>query len=265
MCESELEAGILCFAKLGLVAARAAGVRKFGGPPEMRLPWRTLTDFTRGLGVTLLSMDDNLLFRSSVPTGFVAVLALTTGTEASETGGEGGSCASVSSAEDSDLASGGVVISGELAVELGDASTFLSNVGEPKTDKSVDMVERCRDSCFFSLSCKSSASILSSESSSRSLCDSMRSFSRSCSPILISSSMMTALSMAWLYLDSMSSRDDVVFRAWRSKSSFATSTSLSFNCKDRFDSRRVVISFSSKFCAALASVLDSLYFLCSTC
>jgi hypothetical protein len=41
----------------------------------------------------------------------------------------------------------------------------------------------------------------------------MRNFSRSCSPILISSSISTARSMAWLYFDSRSSRDEVVFRA----------------------------------------------------
>lgn len=72
---------------------------------------------------------------------------------------------------------------------------------------------------------------------------------------------MTALSIAWLYLDSMSSNDDVVLRACRSKSSLATSISLSFICRVRFESRSVVISFSSAFWDALASVLDSLYFL----
>lgn len=89
----------------------------------------------------------------------------------------------------------------------------------------------------------------------------MRSFSRSCSPDRISSSIITHRSMAWLYLDSISSKDEVVLRACRSKSSLATSISLNFSCTDRFESRRVVISFSSEFCAALASVLDSLYFL----
>lgn len=68
--------------------------------------------------------------------------------------------------------------------------------------------------------------------------------------------------MAWLYLDSMSSSEEVVLRAWRSKSSLATSESLSLSCRVRFESRRVVISFSSEFWAALASALDSLYFLC---
>lgn len=73
---------------------------------------------------------------------------------------------------------------------------------------------------------------------------------------------MTPRSMATLYLDSRSSSEDVVLRAWRSKSSFATSVSRSRKCSVRFDSRNVVISFSSELCAALASFLDSRYFLC---
>lgn len=72
---------------------------------------------------------------------------------------------------------------------------------------------------------------------------------------------MTALSIVALYFDSMSSREESVIRAWRSKSSFATSMSRSLCCNVRFVSLKVVISFSSAFCAAFASVLDSLYFL----
>lgn len=52
-----------------------------------------------------------------------------------------------------------------------------------------------------------------------------------------------------------------MFRAWRSKSSFATSMSRSLSCNVRFASRRLVISFSSALCAEFASALDSLYFL----
>ncbi|KAL1844566.1 hypothetical protein VTK73DRAFT_2295 [Phialemonium thermophilum] len=73
---------------------------------------------------------------------------------------------------------------------------------------------------------------------------------------------MTARSMATLYLDSRSSSEEVVLRAWRSKSSLATSMSRSRSCRVRFASRRVVISFSRAFWAALASALDSLYFRC---
>lgn len=140
------------------------------------------------------------------------------GAEASDIGGEGGSWTSETvSAVDMDLVSGGVVTSGELAVDCGDeGSTFRSKVGDSGTEMSVEMVERWRDSCFLILSCRSSASILRSESSSRRRWASIRIFSRSCSPCLISSSIMTPLSIAWLYLDSMSSRDDVVLRACRS-------------------------------------------------
>jgi hypothetical protein len=110
-----------------------------------------------------------------------------------------------------------------------------------------------------------SASILRSESSSRSLWLSTLRCSRSCSPILISSSSMTARSMATLYLDSRSSRDEVVVRAWRSKSSLATSISRSLNWRVLLASRRVVISFSSVPWAEFASDFDSLYFLCAMC
>jgi hypothetical protein len=104
-----------------------------------------------------------------------------------------------------------------------------------------------------------SASILRSDSSSRIRWFSMRSASRSCSPFLTSSSIMTALSMDTLYLDSMSSSDDVWLRAWRSKSSLCTSMSRRRICSARCASRRAVISFCSVFCALLASVLLCLY------
>ena len=195
---------------------RFAGVRRDAPPPEMRLPAARVSvpvlGLDRDLGVTLLSSDGSRDLRS--PPVLLAALAdavdLGRGAEASDMGGDGGSC---TAAVDRGLASGGVVMSGELAVELGDASTFLSNVGEPSADRSVEMTDRWRDSCFLILACISSASILSSASSSRSRCDSMRSFSRSCSPDRISSSIKTARSMAWLYFDSMSSSDDVVLRA----------------------------------------------------
>lgn len=73
---------------------------------------------------------------------------------------------------------------------------------------------------------------------------------------------MTARSIALLYLFSKSSREELVWRACRSKSSFATSISRNLCCNDRLVSRKVVISFSKVFWAALVSVLDSLYFLC---
>jgi len=110
-----------------------------------------------------------------------------------------------------------------------------------------------------SLSCMISASILRSDSSSRRRWVSIRKCSLSCSPTLISSSIITARSMETLYLDSRSSSDEDVFRACLSKSSFCTSMSRSFICNVRFASRSVVISFCSVFCVTPASVLDCLY------
>lgn len=159
---------------------------------------------------------------------------------------------------DSDFVSGGVVMFiGELVLERGECKYD----GEPGIVKSVERFDIC-EFCLRILSCKISASILRSESSSRSLCASTRNLSRSCSPSLISSSSITPRSIAMLYLDSRSSRDDVVCRAWRSMSSLATSMSRSLSWSVRLASRRDVISFSRLLCAALASALDSLYFLC---
>jgi hypothetical protein len=138
----------------------------------------------------------------------------------------------------------------------------FSKVGDSGIDMSVEMADRCRFSAFLILSCRMSASILRSDSSSRRRCDSIRSVSRSCSPILISSSIITVLSIAWLYLDSISSNVDVVFRACRSKSSLATSMSRSLSCNVRLESRRVVISFSSAFWAKFASAFAFLDFSC---
>lgn len=224
---------------------------------------RDAVEDTRGLGVLLDPIEGNLdLF------GFAGAVAgvfadgalgfeLGIGADASDIGGDGGSCTGVFE-EDTDP--GGVETSGELAPD----KVLLSNMGLSGMERSVDIVDRWRcSSCFFNLSWRISASILRSDNSSRSLCASILSCSRSCSPILISSSIMTCLSMAALYFDSMSSRDESVIRACRSKSSFATSMSRSLCCIVRFVSLRVVISFSKAFCAAFASVFDSLYFLCS--
>lgn len=151
-----------------------------------------------------------------------------------------------------------MVMSGELAPDM----TVVSNMGLSGLERSVEMVDMWRCSWVLSLSCRISASILRSDSSSRSRCASILRPSLSCSPILISSSVMTALSIAALYFDSRSSREELVCRACRSKSSFATSISRSLCCSVRFVSLKVVISFSRAFWAALVSFLDSLYFLC---
>lgn len=118
-------------------------------------------------------------------------------------------------------------------------------------------------SAMRSFSCTISASMRRSDSSSRSRWFSILSVSRSCSPILISSSNITVRSMATLYLDSKSSSDEVWLRAWRSKSSFCTSISRSFIWSVRWVSRKPVISFCRTFCALLASVLLCLYFVCA--
>jgi len=177
-------------------------------------------------------------------------------TDVSEIGGEGGvGVSDTVSAVPTDLVSGGVVIIGEEATESGECSN-----GEFGAVMSMDRAGSARVLCFLSLSCMISASILRSESSSRNRCVSIRSPSLSCSPILISSSIITALSIPILNFDSKSSSDDDVFRACLSKSSFVTSISRNFSCNVRFASRSVVISCCKVFCAAFASVFACLYF-----
>ena len=271
ICERELEAGILCVPGRAAVE-RFAGVRNAAGlaPIEGRLAGaRDVVEgagLVRGFGVASAEGSRDLRAALDAAAGVLdAAAVLGRGAEASDMGGDGGSWTSdAAPAADEDFISGGVETRGELAVEFGEPSTLLSKVGDSGTEMSVEMVERWRASCFLILAWSSSASIFRSESSSRRRCDSIRSFSRSCSPTLISSSIITPRSMAWLYLDSMSSSDDVVLRACRSKSSLATSMSLNFRCIVRFESRSVVISFSRDACAVLPSFLDSLYFLCAT-
>jgi hypothetical protein len=177
-------------------------------------------------------------------------------TEVSEIGGEGGvGVSDTVSAVPTDLVSGGVVIKGEEATDSGEWSN-----GESGDVISVVREGSVRVLCFLSLSCMISASILRSESSSRSRCVSIRSPSLSCSPILISSSIITALSIPMLNFDSKSSSDEVVFRACLSKSSFVTSISRSFSCSVLLVSRNVVISCCRVFCAAFASAFACLYF-----
>lgn len=134
--------------------------------------------------------------------------------DASDIGGDGGvRVAGPESIVETDFVSGGVVINGEDVVDDGEPS----NSGELGAVISVAIDESCR---FRSLSCIISASIFKSESSSRNRCVSIRRFSRSCSPILISSSIITPRSIAILNLDSRSSSDETVLRADFSKSSF---------------------------------------------
>lgn len=92
ICVRELEAGSLCFARLGLVIALGAGVRRLDALPETRGPWRALADLTRGFGVMLLSRDDGRRdLRESPLPSLAAALDLAKGAEASDIGGDGGS------------------------------------------------------------------------------------------------------------------------------------------------------------------------------
>jgi hypothetical protein len=216
------------------------------GPLEVRklLAWYR---GTLGLGVILEPPEGSLILLLGGLLGVFAIgLAVA---DDSDIGGEGGVGVSDMASVETDLVSGGVEIIGEEAVDVGEDGEFGAVM-------SVAIGERFR---FRNLSCRISASTFKSESSSRNRCVSIRRPSLSCSPILISSSIITARSMATLNFDSRSSSDEDVFRACLSKSSFATSISRNFSCKVRLESRSVVISFWRIFCAAFASVLDCLY------
>lgn len=147
--------------------------------------------------------------------GFIGVFRIgLADPEASDIGGDGGvGVSDTVSVVDTDFVSGGVVIIGDEAVDVGESPKN----GELGAVMCVAIEGSWR---FRNLSCKISASILRSDSSSRRRWVSIRRFSRSCSPILISSSIITALSIATLYFDSISSSEEVVFRACLSKSSF---------------------------------------------
>jgi len=150
---------------------------------------------------------------------------LAEGADFSEIGGEGG--VGVSETPDEDVFAGGV--SREASVVVGDSS----DRGDAET--ATGSMERvllllasdCSALCSFSFIM--SVSILRSDNSSFSRCAYIRSASRSCSPVFISSSSITLRSIVWLYLDSISSNEDSVFRCFRSKSSLATSISRSRN------------------------------------
>lgn len=106
----------------------------------MRLPRARVDELkSLGLGVTLLSAEGNLVFRWEAGSGVFARGALGRGTEVSDMGGEGGSCISEAvRGVDTGLESGGVVISGELAVEIGE----FEYMGECGIERSVEIAER---------------------------------------------------------------------------------------------------------------------------
>lgn len=224
------------------------------GPLELRILLEDGYRWAAGLGVVLELPDGSLslLFGGLRGVFISTLLVVVAVAEASDIGGEGGVRVSVTEAPvDVVLDPRGVIIIGDETLELGEPIE-----GELGAEMSVWIAASCR---FRSLSCIISASILRSDSSSRSRCVSIRNPSRSCSPIFISSSIMTARSIATLYFDSRSSYDEDVFRACRSKSSFWTSISRSFSCKVLLESRSVVISFCRVLCAAPASIFDCLH------
>jgi hypothetical protein len=132
---------------------RFAGVRSGAPPVEGRPPAGRAepgNPFALGLGVAPKSAEGRRDFRAVefVPTAetlAVAGVAFGIGADASDIGGDGGSWTSA-------LVSGGVVTRGELAVESTSPSVFLSKVGEPSADRSVEIVDRWRASCFLILS-----------------------------------------------------------------------------------------------------------------
>jgi hypothetical protein len=152
--------------------------------------------------------------------GFIGVLkAFGAFAEDSEIGGEGGvGVSDTVSIVETDFVSGGVVMSGDDAIESGDSPSKAGELGA--VISVVRIGGSILSSCLLSLSCIMPASIFKSPSSSRNRWVSIRSPSRSCSPILISSSIITARSIATLNFDSRSSSEDEVFLACRSKSSF---------------------------------------------
>lgn len=151
ICERELDEGSLW---VGGRALRFAGVRSGGPPVEVRLADGRVPaargTLALGLGVMPWSVEGKRDLRTDgAPIGagvlVVAGAAFGIGAEASDIGGDGGSCTW-------SFVSGGVVTRGELAVESASPSVFLSNVGEPSAERSVEMVDRWRDSCFLILS-----------------------------------------------------------------------------------------------------------------
>lgn len=132
------------------------------GPLELRrLAFPDGCRGTVGLGVVLESPEGSL---SLLFGGFEGVLAISLAfAEASDIGGDGGvSVSDTVSFVDTDFVSGGVVIIGDEAVELGEPSKD----GEFGAVISVVRGESCR---FRSLPCIISASTFKSDSSSRNL------------------------------------------------------------------------------------------------
>ena len=131
--------------------ARFAGVLRGALPIDGRLlGMRVLEEGSLApIGLGVISAEGRRLLRATpeMAAGVFCKAAppfLGSGAEASDMGGDGGSCTSETvSAVDMDLVSGGVVTRGELAVDWGEVgSAFPSNVGDSGTEMSVEMLER---------------------------------------------------------------------------------------------------------------------------
>jgi len=133
---------------------------------------------------------------------------------ASERGGEGGVRASEA---ESDLG-GGVDAVGDVgvAVLISLAGLLARKFSTAREFGFRDLRDSIVASARFSFSNRISCSTFKSPNSSRKRCASILSPSRSCSPILISSSIKTPRSIATFSFDSRSSILLVVFLAWRS-------------------------------------------------
>jgi hypothetical protein len=148
-----------------VVVRVGAGVRAAVVVAERVPAGRMLDMEDLGLGVMLWSAEGRRDFFWAGGAGVLKSLVAGLGleAEASDIGGDGGSWETAltegGGKETSSL--GGVVISGELAVERGE----FSKMGDSRTERSVDMVERWW--CLLILSCIISASTLRSDSSSR--------------------------------------------------------------------------------------------------
>ena len=104
----------------------------------------------RGFGVMLLSAEGRRDFLCGAGVLRSELLGFGSDVEASDMGGDGGSWMGLLGG--SSAVSGGVVMRGELAVDPGEFSVFLSKVGDSGTEISVDIMERWRDSCLRTLS-----------------------------------------------------------------------------------------------------------------
>ena len=157
--------------------------------------------------------------RVSEPCGLDTEVAVRALVEASDVGGEGGEVVSEPAPTlfmyfDAGANFFDVMVDEPkfplASFELGTKEIGSASCGLGKEGVALDVT------AYLSLLCKISASTFRSESSSRNLCDSILSSSRSPSSSLTSSSRIALRSDAISYLATTSSNEDVVLRAWRS-------------------------------------------------